>query len=93
MRTSASIAEAKSQADRLTARLNELGVNLKRTHALEAIAAIYNYSDWNRFQAAASEVDLPVELPTEPKEATISNYGRHKVIALRPGEGKSTMLK
>lgn len=43
--------EAKQQADRLSARLAELGVAIKRTQALEAIAAVHNYADWNRFQA------------------------------------------
>ncbi|ENC6657639.1 hypothetical protein ABKY47_002088 [Aeromonas hydrophila] len=43
---------AKSQAEKMSARLKQLGVEIKRTQCLEAIAAINNYPDWNRFSAA-----------------------------------------
>lgn len=44
--------QAKSQATKLSTRLKQLGVDIKRTQSLEAIAAINNYPDWNRFSAA-----------------------------------------
>ncbi|HGE8241100.1 hypothetical protein LZT27_14175 [Aeromonas veronii] len=46
------IKTAKSQAEKMSTRLKQLGVEIKRTQCLEAIAAINNYPDWNRFSAA-----------------------------------------
>ncbi|WFG00131.1 glyoxalase superfamily protein [Aeromonas caviae] len=55
------IKTAKLQADKMSARLKQLGVVIKRTQCLEAIAAINNYPDWNRFSAAlASGAASPV---------------------------------
>lgn len=46
------IKTAKSQAEKMSTRLKQLGIEIKRTQCLEAIAAINNYPDWNRFSAA-----------------------------------------
>ncbi|MBP8275554.1 MAG: hypothetical protein KAX55_01500 [Propionivibrio sp.] len=56
-----SLREAKNQATRLTARLKTLGVEIKRTQALEGVAAVHNFTDWNRMQASlAADDDKPV---------------------------------
>lgn len=75
-----SLREAKKQADRLIARFKELGIEIKRTQALEGVAAIHNFSDWNRFQSHASIA--PKLKPSLP----------NRLLYLRPGEGKSSTL-
>lgn len=56
-----SLREVKKQADRLTARLKTLGVEIKRTQALEGVAAVHDFTDWNRMQASlAADDDKPV---------------------------------
>lgn len=63
------IKTAKSQAEKMSTRLKQLGVEIKRTQCLEAIAAIYNYPDWNRFVAAVesgrTEPVVPVMTASE----------------------------
>lgn len=90
-----SLREAKQQADRLTSRLKELGVNIKRTQALEGIAAVHNFSDWNRFQAGRNSKALPADAAhTNERSAAdiIQGRGPHRVLLLRPGEGKTSIL-
>ncbi|HDX8426151.1 TPA: hypothetical protein RQN23_000827 [Aeromonas veronii] len=50
------IKTAKAQADKMSARLKQLGVEIKRTQCLEAIAAINNHPSWNHFCAAVGSV-------------------------------------
>lgn len=87
--------EAKLQADRLTQRLRDLGVTLKRTQALEGIAAVHNFTDWNRYQAhleraASGDVEL-LGAGTFPPASAASSTA-HRVLLMRPGEGKSSIL-
>lgn len=73
------LALAKQQADRLIARLSELGITLKRTQALEGVAAIHDAHDWNRLSAALkTDQSAPAILPT--------HYGTTVVTARFPNE-------
>ncbi|WP_298595276.1 glyoxalase superfamily protein [uncultured Zoogloea sp.] len=91
-----SLREAKQQADRLTSRLKELGVDIKRTQALEGIAAVHNFSDWNRFQAnldSAAEASPAIAAAGgQPATDLLGDRGPHRVLMLRPGEGKTSVL-
>lgn len=87
-----SLREAKQQADRLTSRLKALGVDIKRTQALEGIAAVHNFSDWNRFQANLDPTEvLPAQVAASEGDPPKSR-GPHRVLMLRPGEGKTSIL-
>ena len=81
----ARITAAKAQADRLTTRLRDLGVEIKRTQSLEGIAAINNFSDWNRYQAHM-EHDAPDDF------GAMAGGRLHRIILMRPGEGKTGIL-
>lgn len=88
-----SLREAKQQADRLTSRLKALGVDIKRTQALEGIAAVHNFSDWNRFQANLDPTHvLPAPMAAASEGDLVANRGPHRVLMLRPGEGKTSIL-
>jgi hypothetical protein len=91
-----SLREAKQQADRLSSRLKDLGVDIKRTQALEGIAAVHNFSDWNRFQANldSSAAGSPVIAASGGQPATdlLNDRGPHRVLMLHPGEGKTSVL-
>lgn len=82
------------QATRLTDRLISLGVTLKRTQALEGIAAIYGFSDWNRFQAQLSAPikDINKVASTQKRTQPSKNPVDHQVLLMRPGEGKSLAI-
>lgn len=61
------IKTAKAQADKMSVRLKQLGVEIKRTQCLEAIAAINNYPSWNHFRAAiGSSTEGGAPHATEP---------------------------
>jgi hypothetical protein len=102
-----SLHEAKDAADRLIARLNELGVSLKRTQAYEGLAAVENFSDWNKYRAylerggAKPEHGTPVpalgpnacffDVKAAQGEALYPS-DHHHILLMRPGEGKSSMM-
>ncbi|WP_334043661.1 hypothetical protein [Burkholderia ambifaria] len=45
-------AEAKQRAEQVETRLRTLGYPIKRNHAYQALAAAFNFPDWNRMSAA-----------------------------------------
>lgn len=75
---------AKAQATLLQKRLSELGVSIKKTQANEAIAAIHNFPDWNRFKA---------NLDSAPTQKTRTSLKETKIICAPPGYGKSATLE
>jgi hypothetical protein len=87
-----SLREAKKQADRLTSRLKTLGIEIKRTQALEGIAAVHNFSDWNRFQANLESTAPPSVSIAGSGGDLVVDRGPHRVLMLRPGEGKTSIL-
>lgn len=79
--TSAAVDAAKSRAQHLAARLKALGVNLRHTQALEALAASEGFRDWNRYQA---------HLESSPQHLPRPSVERKRVLFLgRPGTGKT----
>lgn len=79
-----SIPAAKAQATLLQKRLNELGVSIKRTQAIEAVAAIHNFEDWNRFKA---------HVDGNPAIASRTCMKECKILVAPPGYGKSTTME
>lgn len=77
--TSAAVDAAKSRAQRLGARLKELGVTVRHTQALEALAAAEGFRDWNRYQASLEHAELPLEA-----------RGKRVLLVGRPVTGKTT---
>lgn len=70
---------AKARAKLLSQRLGQLGVSIRHTHALEALAASEGFSDWNRYQAHLE------------RQATSSSWEDSLTfVGLRPGMGKTT---
>lgn len=51
MQDKITVKQAKKAADRLAERFATLGVKIKRTQALEAVAAIFGAENWNVFVA------------------------------------------
>lgn len=92
------IEEAKKQANRLSIRLSTLGVEVKRTQALEGVAAIHGFPSWNHM-SAQMQCDAVVLAPP-PKEmvdysgdsATSDQYLRYNIFAGPSGVGKSFTL-
>lgn len=70
----------KEEAERLKKRLNELGVDIQHTQALEGVAAIAGWTSWNGYQSSLGFLET---VPT-PK---------HYWLAFRPGEGKTSAIK
>ena len=70
---------AKARAKFLSQRLVQLGVSIRHTQALEALAASEGFSDWNRYQAHLERQAVPSFL-----EDSLTFVG------LRPGMGKTT---
>lgn len=81
--TSAAVEAAKSRAQRLSARLKELGVSVRHTQSLEALAAVEGFRDWNRYQAHLEKKCAPW-LPTQ---------GRRVLMLGPPGTGKTSACK
>jgi Glyoxalase superfamily protein len=73
-----SVNAAKLQANRLMSRLEALGSPIKRTQALEAVAAINNFPDWNTCLAS-----LATQIPDEKE---------HTVLMMGPGMGKTAVV-
>lgn len=57
------VKRAKAKASRLATRLNQLGVTLQRTHALEAIAAVADFADWNTYRAHLESTEYAATAP------------------------------
>ncbi|MDW5418092.1 glyoxalase superfamily protein [Iodobacter sp. CM08] len=81
-----SLREAKLQADRLSSRLKMLGVDIKRTQALEAVAAVYNFPNWLKFKDSLDKHHGPAP------QASTADRGPHRILLLRPGEGKTSIM-
>ncbi len=80
--TSAAVDAAKSRAQHLATRLKALGVSLRHTQALEALAASEGFRDWNRYQA---------HLESSPQRQSMPSVERKRVLFLgRPGTGKTS---
>jgi hypothetical protein len=75
-KTVPSVDAAKRQADRLMARLESLGITIKRTQALEAVAAIHEAPDWNTHLASL------ISGSQEPAQRS------HAVAVIPVGQGK-----
>lgn len=75
-----SIQKIKLQAGRVTERLKSLGLNIKHTQALEVVAAVHNFPDWNRLKASLDSKTI--------KEHSQSDTP-HRILILQPGTGKS----
>ena len=91
--------EAKLSAERLLVRLRELGVPIKLRQAYEGVAAVHNYTDWNRYSAhlgkapSPSLVQTPVAVSaTAPARSSSGRRGQNNILMFRPGEGKTHML-
>ena len=76
-----SVDGAKARAKLLAQRLNQLGVSIRHTQALEALAASEGFSDWNRYQA---------HLQHHPGATRTAEESSLTFVALRPGMGKTT---
>jgi hypothetical protein len=94
------IKEAKQQADRVTLRLKELGIIIKRAYALEAVAAFHNQPDWNHLVATLEAGEASVT-PSANKDNFLSDVhkkfsdfedSRITMLCMSPGNGKTTML-
>ncbi len=71
----------KRQATNLVSRLTELGVTVKRSQALEGIAAINGYPGWNHFSAALNSALAPaVDDPASTVIASISDGGLSNLV-------------
>lgn len=86
---SISLQEAKHEAGRLTSRLKALGVDIKHTQSLEGIAAVHNFSDWNRFQSSLNSIPVSRVFDSTTDR---SRRGPNRVLVLRPGEGKTSIM-
>lgn len=82
------LSEVKSRNARMLARLRKLGVEIKNTQGLEALAAIENFSDWNKFEA---HLQKQVQNIAAHKEEMHPQPPRF--ICLSPGSGKSAVLE
>lgn len=76
-----SVDGAKARAKLLAQRLNQLGVSIRHTQALEALAASEGFSDWNRYQA---------HLQHHPGATRTGEESSLTFVGLRPGMGKTT---
>lgn len=82
-----------NQVARLQERLKSLGVDIKRTQAHEAVAAVYGFSDWNRFQSQLDRTQTANIKPSQtPLQSSKKTPSEHQMLLLRPGEGKSLAL-
>ena len=72
---------AKARAKLLSQRLAQLGVSIRHTQALEALAASEGFSDWNRYQA---------HLQHHPRSSSRQEEASLTFLGLRPGTGKTT---
>jgi len=66
---------AKNAANRLREFLANDGINLKQTHAYEALAQVFGYANWNTLQASLNGTSLPEIVPSVSAE-TIDAHGR-----------------
>lgn len=82
------IASAKLQASRLTTRLAAFGFELKRTQALEAVAAVHGFSDWNTFQGS----EATKRTNNGAVEDSPARAGIREVLVAPPGISKSAVL-
>ncbi|MEP3200101.1 MAG: glyoxalase superfamily protein [Lentilitoribacter sp.] len=58
-----SLEDAKAQADKLSSILKELGYNVSRGHALETVARLSGYKDWNCLSAKLHNIHELHPLP------------------------------
>lgn len=79
---SSRLKEAKQQSSRLKTRLSELGVTIKHSQALEAIAAINKHPDWNHYAAALKDTPVPYNASPVFKESFIDSFN-DSILALR----------
>lgn len=92
------IEEAKNQANRLSARLSTLGVEVKRTQALEGVAAIHGFPSWNHMSAQLKDDDIRTAMPASTRDSDGSMQpdpmamARYNIFAGPPGVGKSYTL-
>jgi hypothetical protein len=59
------IEKAKMRAKRLKRCLEAMGIEMKYGNALNLIARIYNYRDWNSFVAVSKEVSNEIQSEDE----------------------------
>lgn len=71
----------KRQAKKMVSRLSELGVTVKHSQALEGIAAINGYPDWNHFSATFNSPLAPaVDDPASEVIAGLSDGGLSNLV-------------
>lgn len=82
------LAAVKSRNARMLARLRKLGVDIKNTQGLEALAAIENFADWNKFEAHLQNQPQMHQLRMAPALPQPPRF-----LVLSPGSGKSAIMQ
>lgn len=86
------ISRTKNHAKLLTARLTEIGIPIGHAQALEGLAAIAGYRDWNTYVASLASAPLepvpPIPVSTPPLEP---QFGR--LVIGENGSGKTEYLR
>lgn len=79
----------KEQATRLRSFLADGGIEIKHTHALEAVARMHGAKDWHVLMAAGEEAEPSAAPATEPQTeqqyAVVTSYKGHASVALANG--------
>lgn len=80
------VSRAKALARGMIERMAALGLPMTLAQALEAVAASYRYSDWNRFREALKRRKVSSDFPSEVK------YPPHRLIVSKPGFGSGAVI-
>ncbi|MBN3729477.1 hypothetical protein [Burkholderia sp. Tr-20390] len=83
-------AEAKQRAEQVEARLRTLGYPIKRNHAFQAVAAAFNFPDWNRMNAAIAAA--PLSAPRTDSIYVQANESTHSASSSDAESGNTSRI-